>query len=334
MFLFSIMIFTSCESATERRDRFFNRANQALERGNYQNAIQLYNQSLKADPEYVFALNNRGVAKSEQDHKYEAIIDFNQAIARKPDYLDALFNRAYAYEAIGQYKNALDDVREIKSMVKDSAFVFFYEGLVLTKMMKYDQAYHSFLVSDSLASDNPETLVNLATIHFFKREFNKAESMLEEVLLLESNNANAFNLFSLIELERGNYFGALAEINRALDEIPSEPYFLNNRGYIYLAMDSLEYAISDINRSIVLNPKNGWAYRNKGIYLLKKTEFERALALFSRAEKTTDFIDELYYFKGLALKELGREDEACDCWGKGVEKNEIRSMEMRNQNCN
>jgi len=332
-FFFLIAVLAACESPTEKRDRFFLRGNQALEAGNYEKAIQLYDQSLKSDLNFTLALNNRGVAKSELGQKYEAIIDFNQAIVRKSDYLDALFNRAYAYESIGQFQNALDDVYDIKAIVPDSAFVFFYEGLVLTKMRKYDEAYQSFQRSDSLESHNPETLVNLATVHYFKAEFEAAEELLAEVLTLEPTNANAFNLYSLIALKKGDFQRSLAEINRALDVIPSEPYFLNNRGYVYLEMDSLDLALSDINRSIVLNPNNGWAYRNKAIYAFKNQEYSRSLDLLIRAEKTNDFIDELFYFKGLTLEKMGRSNEACENWRRGAENEEIRSIEMLNQNC-
>lgn len=332
-YLLFIILLASCESTADRRDRFFNKANLALEKGSYESAVQLYNQSLKADPDYALALNNRGVARSELGHKHEAILDYNQAIIRKPGYLGALFNRAYAYEAIGQYKNALDDVTEIKNQVPDSAFVFFYEGLVLTKMRAYDRAYEAFIISDSLDSFNPETMVNMATIHYFKKEFDEAKDLSGKVLSLEPTNADAYNLLSLIELENYNYREALVEINRALDEEPSEPYFLNNRGYVYLQMDSLDLALSDINRSIVLNPKNGWAYRNKGIYFFKKQEYARALDLFLRAEQTTDFIDELFYFKGLTLEKMDNVGEACQAWKKGIENSEPRSKRAFSQKC-
>ena len=328
------LLFASCEGSIERRDRFFLLGNQALDNENYENAIQLYDESLREDPNYTLALNNRGVAKSEMGRKYEAILDFNQALAGKPGYLEALFNRAYAYEAIGKYKKALNDVLSIKKIAGDSAFVFFYEGLVLTKMRAYDKAFLSFQKSDEIEPLNPETLVNLATVHYFKEKLPEADSVIGKVLKLEPNNPNAFNLLSLIALKRKEFGKSLTEINKALNEVPSEPYFLNNRGYIYLQMDSLESALEDINKSIILNPKNGWAYRNKGIYFLFSGEYHRALDLFEQAEKSGDFIDELFYFQGLANDRLGKMDEACLCWEKGVENNESRSKIRFSQKCN
>ncbi len=324
----------SCETSKERRDRFFALGTTQLETGNPESAIPLFDESLKEDPNYVLGLNNRGVAKFELGKKYEAILDYNQALVRSPKYLDALFNRAYAYESIGQFDKALKDVSIIKSIVNDSAFVYFYEGLVLTKMRAYDRAKTAFMRSDSIQPLNSETLINLATVSYFTDDLPRADSILTKVFELAPTDPNALNLAGLVQLKKGNFLASLVELNRALHEAPDEPYFINNRGYVYLQMDSLEAAIKDINRSILLEPKNGWAYRNKGIYLLQKREYQRALALFETAAKSEGFIDEILAYKGKALLALGRKDEACKAWKEGIENNEPGAHSLYAERCN
>ena len=125
----------------------------------------------------------------------------------------------------------------------------------------------------------------------------------------------------------------MAEVNRALDVVPNEPYFLNNRGFIYLEMDSLELALKDINQSILINPENGWAYRNKGIYMIKKGEFALAVDLLDRAIQSGEFIDELYYFVGDAYYKNGDTSQACNYWRQGAQINEQRSQQMLDQYC-
>lgn len=329
----ALLFLIACESTEDRRDKFFQMGNQALSNGQFERAIEMYNLSLKEDAKYTPAINNRGVAKMELDHPYEAILDYNQAIAIQTGYKDAMLNRAYAYEATGQFEKALRDVDAVLALAPDSSFIHFYKGLVETKLKRYDVAYQSFLTSDSLNPMNPETIINMATLHYFKGELNRAEEKVAESLELLPDDANALNLLSLIELERGNFQAALAEINRALDQVSEEPYFLNNRGYIYLEMDSLKLALEDINRSIVLNPKNGWAYRNKGIYWMKKEDFNEAIRLFELAIESGEFIDELYYYLGSSYQQSGDMDQACAIWKEGANSNEEKSKLMLNQNC-
>ncbi len=325
--LFSLCL-VACESNEARRDRFFQMGNQALAQEDFLGAVELYNESLEVDPRYAFALNNRGVAKMESDHPYEAILDYTQAILLVPGYVDALFNRAYAYESVGKYEQSLQDVDILLDVKQDSAFIHFYKGLVLTKMKRYDQAFESFVLADSLNPFNVETIINKATIHYFRQDYDQASEELSKAFELNLNDADAINLQSLIQLKKKKYLAALVEINRALDEVPDEPYFLNNRGFVYLQMDSIDLAIRDIDRSILLNPKNGWAYRNKGIYFMRKQDYSQAIRLFKRALDEPEFIDEVYYYLGLAYKNSGAIDQACEAWKKGAELNETSSIQV------
>ena len=328
-----ILPLLGCESDQQRRDKFFQLGNLALEDRDYQKAIQLYDQSLKVDANYALALNNRGVAKMELNHPYEAILDYNQALLKDQNYLDALFNRAYANESVGNFEKALGDAKQIERMKPDSAFVHFYKGLVLTKMRVYPEALESFNLADSLNPFNIETLINIATIHYFNKELDQANDVLVEALEIDNDDSNAANLLSLIHLEQENYRASLVEINRALDQVPNEPYFLNNRGFIYLKMDSLDLALKDINQSILLNPRNGWAYRNKGIYLIKIGSYEEAIRLLNRSLEEPDFIDEVYFYLGNAYSLSGDNQSACEAWKQGSLLNEKRSKKKLNQNC-
>lgn len=332
-FILTLAILMSCESSQDRRDRFFSKGNQALANEQYEKAVQLYTESIKADPSYPKALNNRGVAHMELGHPHEAILDYNKAISIRNSYLDALFNRAYAYEEINQLDNALQDVAQINKMKPDSAFVYFYKGLVLTKYRKYSEAYSNFLIADSLNPYNPQTIVNMATVIFFLNKLDSAKNLLEQALMLNPEDANATNLESLIALKNGDYETALTKINVSLEAVPNEPFFLNNRGYVYLEMDSLELAIEDINRSIVLNPNNGWAYRNKGIYHLRKKNYPKARNLFERALRTNDFIDEIYHYLGTTYFLEGNRKKACEIWSQGKSEMEVESENLFRQNC-
>lgn len=328
--MFSLM---SCESQEERRDRFFQLGNLAIEDGDFDKAIDLFNESLKVDPDFSLALNNRGVARMEANHPYEAILDYNQAILKQGDYMGALFNRAYAYESIGKFESALEDVSRIMNLRPDSAFVYFYKGLVLTKTKSYDLALENFLVADSLNPLNLETIINIATVHYLQGNLDKASEVVAQGVELDVNDPNASNLQSLIHLENKNYLASMVEINRALDIVPDEPYFLNNRGFINLMMDSLDLALRDIDASILLNPKNGWAYRNKGIYFLKTGDYRQAIRLMNRAIEEPDFIDEVYNYLGQAYQKSGDLEKACEVWREGVAKNEASSLVLLNQNC-
>jgi tetratricopeptide (TPR) repeat protein len=86
-----------------------NRGNHYSRKGEYDRAIQDYNQSIKSNPNYPNAFNNRGAAYQKQGDYERAIKDFDEAIKLKPDYSIALANRAEAYGNNAEYDRAKED---------------------------------------------------------------------------------------------------------------------------------------------------------------------------------------------------------------------------------
>jgi len=325
--LISTLLLAGCMSDEDKRNGFFVQGNQALERGAFKEAIEHYTNSLKVDPTFADALNNRGVAHMERGNAYDALADYNQALSINPNHDECRMNRAYALEFIGQYTNALGDVNFLLVKSQDSAFLHFYKGLVLTKIRDYKAALVAFNRSMDLGMDQVETGVNVATIHYFMGSNDSTRYYLDKVFAQIPKEPNALNTLSQLLLSEGKFTESLYAIEQALEVAPKEPFFLNNRGLVYIEMGLFDRGLEDINQSILLNPENGWAYRNKGIYYFRKGEFDRAIELFQRALDTREFIDELHYYYGMAHAALGNATAACEQWKLGKEKGEKRSAD-------
>lgn len=320
-------ILVGCSTTEQsKKQMFFVQGNQALENGNFEEAIEHYTNAIQVDKDFARAYNNRGVAYIESGDAHQAILDYNHALVIDGNYEECRLNRAYAYEKIGQFENSLKDISKLVSSTPDSAYLHFYEGLILTHLRRYPEAISSFDRSIDLGNYDLEALVNIATLHYLTGQYDSAQYFLDVAFEQEPNQPNALNTLSQIYLVQEEYQSALYAIERALEIVPREPYFLNNRGLILMEMDSLERGLEDINQSIVLNPQNGWAYRNKGIYHMKKAEYEKALGFFDRALQDREFVDEVYYYMGLTHELLG-DGKACDSWGKGAKMGERRSKE-------
>ena len=65
--------------------------------GQYQLAIDDYNEAIRLKPDYANAYNNRGSAYSRLGQYQLAIEDYNEAIRIKPDYTLVYKNRALSY---------------------------------------------------------------------------------------------------------------------------------------------------------------------------------------------------------------------------------------------
>jgi len=155
-------------------------------KGDYDRAIQDYNQAIKLNPKFAGAYNNRGVAlerKNEYDraisdydqaiklkpsaeahfnrgnaqlgrsHYDRAIDDYNQAIKLKPDFAAAFDNRCWARAVVGILKPALADCNEALRLRPNNAATLESRGFIFLKMSHFDAAVSAF---DAVLRSNPK----------------------------------------------------------------------------------------------------------------------------------------------------------------------------------
>ncbi|MGB8618544.1 MAG: tetratricopeptide repeat protein, partial [Pseudolabrys sp.] len=81
-----------------------NRGNAYVAKGEYDRAVQDYDQSIKLNPNYSRTFNNRGVAYQKKGEYDLAIKDFDEAIRLNAEYANAFANRAQTYQHKGEYE--------------------------------------------------------------------------------------------------------------------------------------------------------------------------------------------------------------------------------------
>ena len=86
-----------------------NRGNVLTGKGEYDRAIEDYNQSIKLHPINPKAFNNRGVVYLKKGEYDRAIQDFSEAIKLDPGYASPFANRAETYQIKGEYQRAVPD---------------------------------------------------------------------------------------------------------------------------------------------------------------------------------------------------------------------------------
>ncbi len=316
----AIILAFACSNKDQEKLQYLLRGNEYLENADYDNAISAYEKALMLDPDFVDAFNNKGVAYYEQGNYGLALESYNQAIQRNPDYYSALLNRSNAYIGLGRTTSAIKDLEAFKTAFPDTAIVYFSLGLAKTKAKNYVEALAEFRIAGRIDPNNLEVPLNIGTIHYYLKNYDSAEYYVDQVLQKDPGVGNAYNALALMASDKGELISAMEMIEKALDFAPDDPYFLNNRGFIYLQMDSLDLALSDINESIRVDPYNGWAYRNKGIYHLRNEQFSDAVRLLEQAVKMDPSIDKSYFYLGNAYHATGDLTNACRTWKESLKR--------------
>ncbi len=332
LFYFFLIAFVACaclDSKENKVQRFLIQGNDAAARKSFREAKRYYGEALKLDSCFVDAWNNLGTVYYREKHFAEALDAYTNALQCNPRMPDALVNRSNTFYELNKPKEALDDINAFAALAPDTFIVHLSRGLIYTRMQRYDDAIGSF---SEVLDQNPkhvETLVNLATVYYYRKSYDSARFYLDRAIAIDDTEANAFNAYALLELDLGNTDEALRRVNQALTLRKNDPYFLNNRGFILIAANSLDKALEDIDNSISVDPYNAWAYRNKGVYFLRKGQPEDALRLLTRAEQMDTTVSKLFYYMAEANFLKGDRNIGCHYLTKSRNRGEIKADELR-----
>jgi tetratricopeptide (TPR) repeat protein len=120
---------------------FNNRGNTYNRKGQYDRAIEDYNQALRLDPKSATAFSNRGVAYERKGQYDRAIEDYSQVIRLDPQNAAAFNSRCWERAIVGrELREALADCNESLRLKPNDADTLDSRGFVYIKLGQFDPA--------------------------------------------------------------------------------------------------------------------------------------------------------------------------------------------------
>jgi tetratricopeptide (TPR) repeat protein len=101
--------------------------------GEYDKALQDYEQAIRLNPGSPSYYNNRGIIYRIKHDYDRAIADYDEAIWLQNDYPAAFYNRALAYADKGEYDHALADFEVVLRFDAKNALALYARGMTLLK---------------------------------------------------------------------------------------------------------------------------------------------------------------------------------------------------------
>jgi len=126
-------------SATESMD-YLQKGKDYFNRGDYQQAIEQYDEAIRLDPQYADAYFNRGRAYSYLGQHEQSKEDLDEAIRLNPQHAMAYNNRGIAYGQLGQYERAIEDFDEAIRLDSQDAKAYNYRGVAYGQLGQYERA--------------------------------------------------------------------------------------------------------------------------------------------------------------------------------------------------
>jgi tetratricopeptide (TPR) repeat protein len=226
-----------------------NRGNAYNSKGDYNHAIQDFDQAILLDPNHAYAFNGRGNSHNYKREFDQAIRDFDQAIGIIPTYAYAFNGRGNAYNDKGQYDRAIQDYDEAIRIIPTYANAFNGRG----------NAYNS------------------------KGEHDRAIQDYDEAIRLRPNNAYAFNGRGNAYNSKGDYDKAIEDYDRAAQLNPNFAGAFFNRGFTRFEQGLVAAAVPDFAKSAELAPAD--RYSALWLYVVATRSGQNADASLANAQK-------------------------------------------------
>ena len=233
----------------------------AADRGEFKNAIKVYDTVIRLAPDFADASIKRGDARKKLGDFKGAIKDYDTAIRLGDDYAYVYFNRGYVKFNLGDKKGAIKD----------------YD-----KAIRLDPAYGNVLLNRGVAKsdlgDEQGAIEDYNTVIHLKPE--------DDLL------ATAYLNRGVAKSDLGDKQGAIEDSSTAIRLKPSDTILAaahNTRGKAKAAQGDNKGGIVDYDRAIQLEPSHAQFYYNRGVanaalgYTVEaKTDLKTALKLLER----------------------------------------------------
>ncbi|MED6182934.1 Suppressor of RPS4-RLD 1 [Stylosanthes scabra] len=229
---------------------------QAVNDGNYAQAISIFDKILKEDTAYPEALIGRGTAYAFKKELDSAIADFTKAIQFNPSATEAWKRRGQARAALGEFVEAIEDLSKALEFEPDSADILHERGIVNFKFKDFNAAVRDLSSCVNIEKDNKSAYSYLGLALSSVGEYNKAEEAHQKSLQLDRNFLEAWAHLAQFYQDLRKPMKAHECLNEVLQIDGRFVRAYHLRGLLFHAMGEHRKAIKDLTTGLSIDSTN------------------------------------------------------------------------------
>jgi tetratricopeptide (TPR) repeat protein len=137
-------------SDSEDANNYYESGNKAYENNDYKKAIKFYGKALKKDPEFIYAIDNTGLAYRQMNDNRKAIKYYQKSLSIYPEGSFALQNLGVAYTNMNQLTYAMDCYDKLAYFYPEDPEGYFGIGKIYVLSEQYDKAIDYVFIAHRL----------------------------------------------------------------------------------------------------------------------------------------------------------------------------------------
>jgi tetratricopeptide (TPR) repeat protein len=214
-----------------------------FKQGQHSKALTIFNRILSADPLNSEARNNMGVVLMDQGRTKEAIQNYRQAIASDPQYIKAVVNLERALEQSGDLTDAIVELEKLIKLSPNNAEVRTRLGGLYLKMERYPETLIEAAAALEWEPENIHALKLKGTALRFMGKDEEARAIFEKILSLDPGNYSFHLDLADIHFKRKEYQEAEKRITAFLTRRPNDRGAKILLGKLYGEMGNTTHAL-------------------------------------------------------------------------------------------
>jgi len=296
----------------------YDRAGVALDKGDTELAIKLYEQLLQQRPDSAEARTNLGVALAHAGRYGEAEQQYRQVLSRDPENEMAQLNLALALYKRADFSDARDEFERLHKLNPANQQAFYlladcdlrlgrskdtialvepaYDArpddaaldyLLGTSLIKDEQTQKGAAVIDQIMRNGNASLANvlMGAAQYGAGDYKASAATLRKALDENPNLPGAWTLYGRALVSGGEYEGAKAAFQRALQQDPNDFDACLHLGGILRHDGDAENAASYIKHALTLRPESAAAQFQISALQASEGKLEEARGGFEKLVK-------------------------------------------------
>ena len=253
------------------------------QRGNLAEARVCFLKSIEIDPNNAQAYNNLGIVYYDRKKYRDAIQSYQSAIEMNPSFAEAYNNLGNAHMALGDHVSAMQAYEN--ALLNREFYPEAYNnlGIVLREQGKLVEAEHLFRKAISQNNFYVEAYNNLAGLCSWQGQEVEALRVLGDVLKIAPRNPTALILTARIQLNRGSHDAAERACNLVVSDNDANAEAMTVLGQIYHETDRYDDAIEVLEKALQKDPNFGEARNFYGVALKSVGRLDEARAEILKA---------------------------------------------------
>ncbi len=275
--------------AQPKVDQLFEEALHLHGSGHLDAAKSLYEQIVTRKPNHAGALHSLGIIAIQRGDFENAIELIRRAVSYKSDYPEAYNNLGTALRSAGQLSASHDAYRQAIALRANYPEAHNNLGVCLKQSGRLDEAIASYRQAIAQRPSYADAFYNLGNALVASDNAEEAVTAYQQAILHRpaypqalSNLANACQIIGRLD-------EAVAAAQAALKLNPNYPQAVVNLGSALQARGELDQAIAMYRQAIALLPQFAEAHRNLAFALLARGEFAEGWAEYEWRWKCEDF---------------------------------------------